>query len=428
MQSDFLLLSEPVNGIVPCAVRIQAPKDVDRTSSHLILLLDISTSMEEQNKLENVKRCCHLILDFLTADDYLTLITFGDNSDILLNRVTVDSAKKEHIRSVISNLSVDGCTNLSAGILNIKKVLKKEEKAGVLLLTDGMANRGIVDTAKLQEIVQGVCTDSVGIHCVGYGTNHNAELLRSLAEQNHGSYNIVNSIEDTAVAFGDTLGGLMSCFAQNVTVTLPPEAVIHGPYVMKHGKISIGDVNAGTQPILLFDLPVTALATVSIQGTIVKELTEFRQEAIWQSLIERNQDIELCRLRYTCSDIMNELRNWKTLSSSTKETIKTRIDEFETKLQDIFLAGHSLTLMLTEEVAVLRDMLQSLQAHRVTHEQQTVLSQHSAVLNLARGFSTPCRVTTHVDEDPQNLRSATFQNPTQQRIATNLRTASGIPY
>jgi hypothetical protein len=425
MQSDFLLLSEPANGIVPCAIRIQAPKDVDRTSSHLVLLLDISTSMLEQEKLENVKRCCHLILDLLTADDHLSLITFGDTSDILLNRVTVDSAKKEHIRSVISHLSVDGCTNLSAGILNVKNVLKKDEKAGVLLLTDGMANRGIVDAAKLQEIVQSVCTDSVGIHCVGYGINHNAELLRSLAEQNHGSYNIVNSIEDTAFAFGDTLGGLMSCFAQNVTVTLPPEAVVHGPCVVKHGKVVMGDVNAGTQPILLFDIPVAALATVSIQGTIVKDLVDFRQEAVWLSLIERNQDIELCRLRYTCSDIMKDLREWSSLSLSLRGAIKTRIDEFETKLQDSFLAGHSLTLMLTEEVNMLRDMLRSLQTHHVTQEQQTILSQHSAVVGLARGFSTPYR---NVSEDPQNIRSTTFQNPTQQRIATNLRTASGVPY
>jgi len=425
MQTDFLLLSEPENGIVPCAVRIQAPKDVDRTSSHLILLLDISTSMEQEQKLENVKRCCHLILDLLTADDHLSLITFGDTSDILLNRVTVDSAKKEHIRSVISDLSVDGCTNLSAGILNVNKVLKKHEKAGVLLLTDGMANRGIVDAAKLQEIVHGICTDSVGIHCVGYGINHNAELLRSLAEQNNGSYNIVNSIEDTAFAFGDTLGGLMSCFAQNVSVTLPPEAVPHGPYVIKHGKVSIGDVNAGTQPILLFDLPVAALSAVAIQGTIVKDLTEFRQEAIWLSLIERNQDIELCRLRYTCSNIMKDLRDWTSLNLSLQGAIKMRIDDFEAKLQDSFLTGHSLTLMLIEEISMLRNMLRSLQTHHVTQEQQTVLSQHSAVIGLARGFSTPSR---HTNEDPQNVRSTTFQNSTQQRIATNLRTASGVPY
>jgi hypothetical protein len=424
MQTDFLSLSESENGIVSCAIRIQAPKDVDRTSSHLVLLLDISTSMLEHGKLENVKRCCHLILDLLTADDHLSLITFGDTSEILLNRETVNSAKKEHIRSVISELSVDGCTNLSAGILNVKNVLKKDEKAGVLLLTDGMANRGIVDAEKLQEIVQCVCTDSVGIHCIGYGVNHNAELLRSLAEQNHGSYNIVNSIEDTAVAFGDTLGGLMSCFAQNVTVTLPPETILHGSYVMKHGKVSIGDVNAGTQPILLVDLPIAALTTVSIQGTLVKDLVDFHQEAVWQRIAGRDQDIELCRLRYTCSDIMKDLRDWESLETSAQGAIKTRIDNFEAKLQDSFLAGHSLTLMLIEEVAVLRDMLQSLQTHHVTQEQQTVLSQHSAVVGLARGFSTPYRSTS---EDPQNMRSTTFQNPTQQRMATNLRTASMTP-
>ena len=66
---------------VLCAVRLRAPENVERVPTHFILLLDVSSSMEDDNKLENCKKCVSLILNVLSERDLLTLITFGDSAD-----------------------------------------------------------------------------------------------------------------------------------------------------------------------------------------------------------------------------------------------------------------------------------------------------------------------------------------------------------
>ena len=454
---------------LPCAIRIRAPTDVNRTSSHLVLLLDVSESMSDANKLEHVKKCCQLIVDLLTPEDHLSIITFGERSEILLNNVAVDTAHKEHIRAIITNLNVDGCTNLSAGLYNVRQVLESsKQKAGLLLLTDGIANLGIKDPVGLETIVGGLCTDFpyLSVHCVGYGTDHNAELLRIIAEKNQGSYNIVSSIEDTAMAFGDTLGGLMSCAAQNVVVQLPADAVVHGPYKNVLKGIHLGDVYAGTNPILLFDLPSTASTastattattvtadTVSVSGILMSTGQLFRENASWVHKEEQDTEIRLCFLRYECSNILQDLRVWNTLTPASKLALSGRIDTFADRLATPALASEPVTASLLLEIPLLRSILAKAQQNHITRDDTSILSQHSAVLGLGRGFSSPMRPTgphhpiyrvgaqynmdtpyaftaagaataTAAPLENDEPTNSVFQNRTQTRVSTLLRTLS----
>jgi Mg-chelatase subunit ChlD len=432
MDCDFIRYPE-AGGLIPCAVRIRAPVNVERSSAHLILLLDISESMCENNKLEHVKQCCQVIVDLLTPQDHLSLITFGDSSKILLNRVSVDTAQKEHIRAVVQGLRTDGCTNLSAGLLNVSDVLRQDtthQKAGLLLLTDGIANAGIKSADGLLRILSGMRTEfsHMSVHCVGYGIDHNAELLQGLAEETNGSYNIVQNIEDTATAFGDTLGGLMSIAAQNVTLIAPHGTIIHGPYKNEEREntthIAVGDIYAGTSPILLFDCLPEDFVTVSVKLTgFLCDGTQFEKEARWTEQETREPEVELCRLRYACTDILQSLREWRTLSVSAKAAMEARIDLFETQVGAEALASYPVTANLRTEGKLMRELLRQIRYEgNISQEDRTLLSQHSAVMGLGRGFTSPIRYTRYTEEldDPTN----TFQNVTQTSTISLLRAAT----
>eukprot|EP00522_Entomoneis_paludosa_P017379 CAMPEP_0172450458 /NCGR_PEP_ID=MMETSP1065-20121228/8779_1 /TAXON_ID=265537 /ORGANISM="Amphiprora paludosa, Strain CCMP125" /LENGTH=533 /DNA_ID=CAMNT_0013202239 /DNA_START=1 /DNA_END=1602 /DNA_ORIENTATION=+ len=77
---------------------------------------------------------------------------------------------------------------------------------------------------------------SISMHCFGYGSDHNATLLRRMSSATEGgSYYYIEEDKDVGKAFGDALGGVMSMVAQNATITLevPPLAKASGVEITK---------------------------------------------------------------------------------------------------------------------------------------------------------------------------------------------------
>jgi uncharacterized protein YegL len=442
MDCDFLI-NDSTADFIPCAIRIKAPQNVDKIPTHIILLLDVSDSMQFDDKLDNVKRCCELILDFLNENDRLSLITFGETANLYLNSVPVSDLQKQSIRDVVKRLFVHGCTNLSAGLAHVREVCETSTneglKTGLLLLTDGHANKGVNKPEDLIGIFGSLKSSfqNLSIHCVAYGIDHNAELLKTIAENCNGSYNIVNTIEDTAFAFGDTLGGLMSCAFQNVVIKVPEESKVHGPHLTKivDGKkeILIGDVYSGTKPLILFDIPTNQRQELSIQGSTLPSLEKFTFTPIYQTIPEgtREMDIELTRHRYTCTELLKGIGKWYTLDEHQQVELSEKILAFEKAINDTYYDGNSVAKLLRNEVHVLKQVREN--------DNSANLNQHITSIGLARGFSTPMRPIRAMRMGAMRHREAplpdeetnhnaeletTFQNEFQSRIASVMRSAS----
>lgn len=451
MECDFLTLKpiEASTSLIPCALRLKAPETVDRIPTHIILLLDVSESMMTDDKLENVKVCSELILNFLTDHDHVSLITFGEKATLHLKRVVADSLHKDSIKNVIKNLYCDGCTNLSAGLGYVREVCSGEtQKTGLLILTDGHANRGIHLPEDLRNLVKSIKSSNtnLSIHCVAYGTDHNADLLKSIAEDCQGSYNIVNTVEDTAIAFGDTLGGLVSCAFQNVYIEVPDSTVVHGPHKIENKQIYIGDVYSGTKPLFLFDVPIGNLTSVQVKGMQLPAFEPFILHPVPYSEDIRQLDIELTMLRYTCSSILQDIKEWNNLSMNKRSAISDRIVDFEIKIRDPFYNGSPIAVLLRNEVSTLRNLLETAQRGNMNHGNTSLVSQHITSIGLGRGFSSPIAPTRRRQrqmnqveelEDPYDdqgshppmdpVLSSAFQNNVQTRISELLRTASQQP-
>lgn len=460
---------------IPCAIRIIAPSDVDRLPTHFILLLDVSESMLDNKKLENCKQCAILLLNFMTEADRISLITFGNTASIHLKCVPADETHKQTIKQRIESLQCDGCTNLSAGLGYVRQVCEETTlKTGLLLLTDGHANRGVSGPSDLRNIVSNLrqTFTSLSIHAVAYGTDHNADLLRAFAEDNQGSYNVVNTIEDTAFAFGETLGGLTSCAYQNVKLQVPAESRIHGPHklIQEDEKfiVSLGDIYAGTKPLLLLDIPraeASSATPIRVVGMTLPTLASWSIQPIQETLGDRDTDIELTSLRYECTSILNDIRNSQNPSSSDFTTLEERITTFASKLASEFFNGHPITTLLRSEVHTLRGMLETARHGPLRHEDATFAAQHLTSIALGRGFSSPMASGARINRsNPRHIRrqnaqnitlsspshtpttspppeptdptsipvdedsSTAFLNATQQRIAALMRTSSQHPY
>ena len=237
------------------ALRIKIHSVEQQTPTHFILLLDTSDSMNENNKLEHVKFCTSLMLKLMTPADKISVVTFGESSRILLSAVSTDAAHCSSISDTISVLETDGCTNLSAGLASVTELLATDSglKPMLLLLTDGHANRGVSKTDGLKQIMGRIQEQfpTLGFSVIGYGLDHNAELLKAFASDMHGAYSIVEGLEDAALTMGEALGSAISCVAQNVEIHCDPGTTVEGPYTSIGGIIRIGDLYSGTESLYL---------------------------------------------------------------------------------------------------------------------------------------------------------------------------------
>jgi hypothetical protein len=455
MESELIKISGNRDGFVPCALRLVAPEVHQRIPTHFILLLDVSESMMDSNKLENVKKCSSLIVNLLSEQDRLSLITFGDSSTVVLREVKTDAAQKDAISERIRSLRCDGCTNLSAGLADVNEIVAASTlKTGLLILTDGHANRGVSNPTALRQIVKQTHErfPALSIHCVAYGVDHNEELLRIVAQDVEGSYNVVNTIEDTAFAFGDTLGGLMSCAFQNVRIEVPPETIVKSAHTVRfggaqdRGLVSLGDVYAGTKPLILLDIPETVVdipGAVSVQGVSLPSMESWSIAPIVSVAEGRQIDIELAILRIECVALLDRLKHWGALSENEKEETEKRIDTFATSVAEPFLDSHPVTGVLREEVGTLRTMLANAKSGSLGIEENVLASQHMATISMARGYSSPMsvrrprglgrrrRVSFEEEENPiapvtasNEVNQTAFMNTTQANMATLLRRAT----
>ena len=397
---------------------INAPVTDERAPAHFILLLDVSDSMNDDNKLEHVKLCSSLLLKLLTPVDKISLVTFGKYSRVILTAVATDASNLAAIEGAIAALHTDGCTNLSAGIASVSEVLAIGGglKPTLLLLTDGYANRGVSNSADLQTMMSGLTTQCpLGLAVIAYGTNHNAELLKGFATAAHGSYSIVSGLEDAAIALGDALGGALSCVAQNVEIICPAGSTIAGPYSCIDGRVRVGDLYAGSSTMYLMDL---VTGPVTVRGVLVPSMQAFTVEAVATVSEARDASVELTRLRYKCSDLFRQVR----LEQATAEDIAA----FRALLGDPFLAGNPMTEMLLAEATSLEEAFRGRRAGGAGLVSRIL--QHEAFTALGRGTTQAISsggAPPH-PEDPSSTMSP-MSSRTQQRMASLMRTMSQEP-
>lgn len=218
-------------------LKVRGQTGSDETSSattplHIIALIDTSASMEHDERLKNVKRSLHFMLPMLNSADLVSLVTFDDIGQIRLKAQPMTPNGLHYSQQILQQIRTAGSTNLGAGLFCAMECISAtpiSHKVGMLILTDGEVNEGIKDSNDLIGLIRNcqALNQSLSVFSVGYGLNHNFELLRSIATEGNGSYTVVHNQDHVASVFGDMLGGLMTCVAQNIEVIVPKPLRVH---------------------------------------------------------------------------------------------------------------------------------------------------------------------------------------------------------
>ncbi len=205
-------------------VRAKAPPSptaVERKPFNLGLVLDRSGSMGGE-KIEYLRTAACQLVDHLTPKDRLSVVIFDDIVETIVQPALVKN--KDRIRTAIRRISARSATNLSGGWMEGLRHVTSGISDGainrVLLLTDGLANRGIIDDQNLCAIARQNREQNVSTTAMGFGADFNENLLSHLADDGGGAFYFIENPDDAPAAFAEELTELLSVVGQNLTLEI----------------------------------------------------------------------------------------------------------------------------------------------------------------------------------------------------------------
>jgi Ca-activated chloride channel family protein len=192
-----------------------------RPAGNLVFLVDVSGSMDEPNKLPLVKRALGMLLDELTENDRVAIVTYAGNAGLVLPSTSGD--QKQKIRAAIDALEAGGSTHGSAGInLAYEQAAERFIPGGanrVILCTDGDLNVGVTSDEALVELIARKAKGGTFLTVLGFGEgNLQDEKMEKLADNGNGIYAYIDGVREARKVLVEQLTGSTITIAKDVKI------------------------------------------------------------------------------------------------------------------------------------------------------------------------------------------------------------------
>jgi Ca-activated chloride channel homolog len=298
------------------------PRD-KRPPLNLTLLMDVSGSMQDDDRLPLAIRAMRLLAAKLTAADHVSLVVYAGASGVVLPPTAGN--KKRDIICALEDLQAGGSTAGGQGLALAYKMAEKhrDPKAvnRVILMTDGDFNVGITDPERLKDFVAEKRKTGIYLSVFGFGgDNYNDELMQSLAQNGNGTASYIDTFAEARKVFDDEVGGTLFPIADDVKLQIEfnPAKVAEWRLIgyetralaredFNNDRVDAGEVGAGAE--------VTALYEISAPGQPGSVDPLRYQSATPASAPSRGGDLGFLKIRY------------KTPGSATSKLIERPITE-----------------------------------------------------------------------------------------------------
>jgi Ca-activated chloride channel homolog len=196
----------------------QTAKPIERLPLNLCLVLDRSTSMQGA-RLDQTKAAAQRMIESLTSEDSLGIVTFSDRAEIVWPSQTLTDPIRT--KAKVSAIQASGGTEilqgLNAGLAELDKHRRERSINHLILLTDGQTygDEEQCITAALEAKKR-----RIGISALGIGEDWNDTLLDAIATRSGGVSQYIASTSEIQHFLRERLQGLGSIYSENLRLTI----------------------------------------------------------------------------------------------------------------------------------------------------------------------------------------------------------------
>ncbi len=274
----------------------------DRPPVSVALVIDRSGSMQGE-KLQTAKRAALTVIDRLGAQDEVAVVVFDDHVDVVQPAAPVDNEVKARVRAELNRIAARASTDVHAGWLvgcqqiAAERAERPDRLARCFLLTDGQANRGVVDFERIAAEAGGVWQHAgITTSTFGIGADYDERLLGPMAVAGGGQFHHLRNAREIATAFVGELGGLLGVIASRATLEIEaddgatPEIISRFPFSAQGARrwtAVVGDLVGGEQRHLVvrFTFPAPGAAeSIGVRGRLVFTVAGESRATDWQEV------------------------------------------------------------------------------------------------------------------------------------------------
>jgi len=236
--------------------------------SMLTFVIDVSGSMDLENRLGLVKQSLELLVNRLRPDDVVSIVVYGSEARVALYPTA--GSDRSTILDAIYSLHPEGSTNAEAGLrLGYQMAIQAFQPGAnnrVILCSDGVANVGVTGPDAILAEVRGYVSEGIYLTTVGFGMgNFNDVLMEQLANDGNGSYAYVDTLDEAERLFVEDLTSMLQVIARDarVQVDFNPDTVARYRLIgyenraiadqdFRNDSIDAGEIGAGHSATALY--------------------------------------------------------------------------------------------------------------------------------------------------------------------------------
>ena len=260
---------------------IASPK---RPRANLVLLIDTSGSMNQQDKLPLLRNAFRMMVDSLSPEDTVAIVVYaGAAGTVLEPTKAVDKGK---ILAALDQLHAGGSTAGGEGIRQAYGMAEMNYDPKylnrVILATDGDFNVGIRNTEELKGFVERKRETGIYLSVLGFGQgNYNDALMQALAQNGNGNAAYIDNLNEARKVLVEEAGSTLFTIAKDVKIQLEFNPATIAEYRLigyesrllarddfNNDRVDAGDIGSGHR--------VTALYEIALVGSKARLIDDLR--------------------------------------------------------------------------------------------------------------------------------------------------------
>ena len=187
--------------------------------SNLVLLVDVSGSMQSADKLPLLKQAMGLLVDAMREQDRVAIVAYAGAAGLVLPSTGGD--RKDEIMKAIHALEAGGSTAGGEGLRLAYRVARENfREAGnnrVILASDGDFNVGESSDAAMIRLIEEQRGDGIFLTVLGFGTgNLKDSKMEAIADHGNGNYAYIDGLAEARKVLVHEMGGTLLAVAKDV--------------------------------------------------------------------------------------------------------------------------------------------------------------------------------------------------------------------